>query len=65
MGCERIFLPSGLLLITSKLRHMLTGKYTNPGEESKSSDVTSCLVMFQDKSLCLSKFLGLGHNWNS
>ena len=59
IDCERIILPSGLLLISSKLGYILTGKYSDPTEERyKGIDVTSCLVMSQDES-CLSKIWDL------
>jgi len=43
---DRIVLPYGLLLISSKLGCILTGKYPDQTEES-SSDISSCLVMAQ------------------
>jgi len=60
IDCERIVLPSGLLLISSKLGYVLTRKHSNiTEEESKGIDVTSCLVMSHDESLCLSKLWDL------
>ena len=56
----KIVSPSGLLLISSKLGYVLTGKYPDPSEEgSKGNDVTSCLVMAKDETLCLNRFWDL------
>ena len=46
MDRERIVLPSGLLLLSSILGYILTGKYPDPtDEETKDLDVIYCLVM--------------------
>ena len=57
---ERIILPSGLLLLSSKLGYVLTGRYSDPTEEV-NNDVSSCMVtiMPQSDSPCLSDFWSL------
>ena len=54
---DRITLPSGLLLLSSKLRYVLTGRYPDPAE-GEVNNVSSCMVtiMLQNDSPCLSDF---------
>ena len=46
---ERIVLPSGLLLLSSKLGYLLTGKFMDPKVNTKPGDyqLSTCLVMTQ------------------
>ena len=54
MDGGRIVLPSGLLLISSKLGYILTGKYPDPTERNSGDDeISSCLVMTQNDGSCL------------
>ena len=44
----RIVLPSGLLLLSSKLGYLLTGKFMDPKREIKPNDqLSTCFVMTQ------------------
>ena len=45
MGRERVVLPSGLLLLSSKLGYILTGKYCDPVDnEDCEGQITACVV---------------------
>ena len=46
---ERIVLPSGLLLLSSKLGYLLTGKFMDPKANTKHGDhqLSTCFVMTQ------------------
>ena len=50
---ERIILPSGLLLLSSKLGYILTGRYLDPTKRDVDK-ISSCLVMSQNDNPCLS-----------
>ena len=58
---DRITLPSGLLLLSSKLGYVLTGRYPDPAEGEVNNNVSSCIVtiMSQNDSPCLSDFWNL------
>ena len=47
VGTEKIVLPSGLFLISSKIGYILTGSYLDPTSSQKEVSVSSCLVMTQ------------------
>ena len=47
VGMEKIVLPSGLFLISSKIGYILTGSYLDPMISQKEIPVSSCLVMTQ------------------
>ena len=54
---ERVILPSGLLLLVSKLGYILTGKYfdsTAEGGRSSNQVVSACLTTSQTTGPCLS-----------
>jgi len=53
---ERVILPSGLLLLSSKFGYILTGKYHDP-DAGTGGMVSSCLVATQDP--CLSDLWSL------
>ena len=57
---DRITLPSGLLLLSSKLGYVLTGRYPDPAE-GEVNNVSSCMVtiMSQNDSPCLSDLWNL------
>lgn len=46
VGTEKITLPSGLFLVSSKIGYILTGSYLDP-MVSQGTPVSSCLVMTQ------------------
>ena len=43
----RITLPSGLLLLSSKLGYILTGKFMDPSSDVKANQLLACFVMTQ------------------
>ena len=47
VGTEKIVLPSGLFLISSKIGYILTGSYLDSMISQKEISVSSCLVMTQ------------------
>ena len=49
MGTDKMILPSGLLLVSSKISYILTGSYLDPMNKQKSNQqlVSSCSVMTQ------------------
>jgi len=48
VGGERIVLPSGLLLLSSKLGYLLTGRFMDPNCDAHlSSQLSACFVMTQ------------------
>ena len=57
---DRITLPSGLLLLSSKLGYVLTGRYSDPAE-GEINNISSCMVtiMSQNDSPCLNDFWNL------
>ena len=57
---DRITLPSGLLLLSSKLGYVLTGRYPYQAE-GEVNNVSSCMVtiMSQNDSPCVSDFWNL------
>ena len=57
---ERIVLPSGLLLLSSKLGYILTGRYLDPTKgDIDDNTISSCLVMSQNDYPCLSDLWNL------
>jgi len=52
VGVEKLMLPSGLYLVSSKIGYILTGKYTDPIVEQGNSQqcISSCFVMTQINS---------------
>ena len=50
----RIVLPSGLLLLSSKLGYILTGKYPDLIEKDTDNENSCCLVVSQNNGPCLS-----------
>ena len=47
LGTEKVILPSGLYLISSKIGYILTGKYSDPDYVSCKSHISTCFVMTQ------------------
>ena len=49
VGLEKLTLPSGLHLVSSKIGYILTGKYMDPGDNKSSNQeqVSTCFVMTQ------------------
>ena len=47
LGTEKVILPSGLYLISSKIGYILTGKYSDPDHMSCKSHISTCFVMTQ------------------
>ena len=49
VGLEKLTLPSGLHLVSSKIGYILTGKYMDPGNNKSSNQqqVSTCFVMTQ------------------
>ena len=47
---ERVVLPSGLLLLSSKLGYILTGKYCDPTDNKgqNKGQITACVVTSHD-----------------
>ena len=45
LGTEKVILPSGLYLVSSKIGYILTGKYTDPGHVEQN--VSTCFVTSQ------------------
>ena len=45
LGTEKVILPSGLYLVSSKIGYILTGKYTDPGHVEQN--VSNCFVTSQ------------------
>ena len=48
-GLEKLTLPSGLHLVSSKIDYFLTGKYMDPGDNKSNNQqqVSTCFVMTQ------------------
>ena len=44
---EKVTLPSGLYLVSSKIGYILTGKYSDPGHMNCHQNVSTCFVMTQ------------------
>ena len=54
MGRERVVLPSGLLLLLSKLGYILTGKYCGPVDTKDcEGQITACVVTSHASDPCL------------
>ena len=54
MGRERVVLPSGLLLLSSKLGYILTGKYCDPIDTKDcEGQITACVVTSHASDPCL------------
>ena len=49
VGEEKLTLPSGLHLVSSKIGHILTGKYMDPVDKKSSNQqqVSTCFAMMQ------------------
>ena len=48
VGTDKMILPSGLLLVSSKIGYILTGSYLDPmNKQSNQQLVTSCSIMTQ------------------
>ena len=63
---DKITLPSKLLLLlSSKLGYLLTGRHSDPAKGEFTNNASSCMVaiMSQNDSPCLSDF-GTANSWN-
>ena len=47
LGTEKVTLPSGLYLVSSRIGYILTGKYSDPGHTGCYQNVSNCFVMTQ------------------
>ena len=47
LGTEKVTLPSGLYLVSSKIGYILTGRYSHPGHMGCHQNVSTCFVMTQ------------------
>ena len=47
LGTEKVTLPSGLYLVSSKVGYILTGKYSDPDQMDCHQNISTCLVMTQ------------------